>query len=267
MFFSLLNPLRFWDPSGHPIEVEASSEDIEALFAAVRRVWSRFAETDAYYSVLAHRRFRGSPPPGMLREFYASGEQDVNVVRQLIEKHGGDPRKIGTVLDVGCGLGRVSYSLARAFPKVVGIDVSPGHLDIARQYMADHGVANFIPICLSGVEDLGQLPRFDLLYSKIVLQHNPPPIIRIILDTLLSKLNRGGFAIFQIPTARLLGYSFSVQRHLKRARRDRRWEMHAFPTQKVQWLADKHGCVVLETIPSLRIALGWRSHTFVLSKS
>jgi SAM-dependent methyltransferase len=213
MFLSLLKPLRFWDPSGRQIEVEASSEDIEALFAAVRRVWSRYAEADAYYSVLAHRRFRGSPPAEVLEEFYASGEQDVNVVRQLIEKHNGDLRKIGTVLDVGCGLGRASYWLARAFPKVVGIDVSPGHLDIARQYMADHGVANFMPICLSGVEDLGQLPRFDLLYSKIVLQHNPQPIACIILDALLAKLNRGGYAIFQIPTARLLGCSFSVQRY------------------------------------------------------
>jgi SAM-dependent methyltransferase len=266
ILYSLLHQLRQWGLRGHAIEVETSPEDIEALFAIVRRVWSRYAETDPYYSVLAHRRFRGSPAAKVLREFYASGEDDAVFIRQTVERHGGNPDEIGTVLEFGCGLGRASNWLARTFPQVIGVDISPRHLDMASQYMADHGIGNFTPICLTGVDDFGRLPRFDLLYSMIVLQHNPPPLIRIILDTLLDKLNRGGFAIFQIPTSRLLGYSFSVRRHLKRAAAIRRWEMHAFPMQKIQWLADQHCCEVLEAIPSLKKAPGSRSHTFVLYK-
>ena len=50
------------------------------------------------------------------------------------------------------------------------------------------------------VDEMVNLERVDLVYSLIVLQHNPPPVIRLIVRAFLKALNPGGVAYFQVPT-------------------------------------------------------------------
>lgn len=247
------------------IEVDASPDDLAALLAVVRRVWSDYAETDPYYSVLTDPKFHGVPSAEVLRLFYASGEPDALSAARAMERFGGKPGDIGTVLEFGCGVGRVSYWLARNFRHVIGVDISQGHLDMASAYMAQHGATNFTSWCAADLDRLADLPRFDMLYSVIVLQHNPPPVIKLILDTLLAKLNDGGFAIFQVPTSGR-HYSFSVKRHLKHRRRITSMEMHALPLAAIEGLARRHRCAILEAVPSAEVAPPLHSHFFVLRK-
>ena len=50
--------------------------------------------------------------------------------------------------------------------------------------------------------DIEGLPKADVIYSVIVLQHNPPPIMAIIVRQFMKGLNPGGVAYFQLPTYR-----------------------------------------------------------------
>ncbi len=49
-------------------------------------------------------------------------------------------------------------------------------------------------------EDLSQLPDVDFVYSVIALQHNTPPIKKLMLDMMLSKIKNGGGFLFQTQT-------------------------------------------------------------------
>lgn len=53
------------------------------------------------------------------------------------------------------------------------------------------------------------LEAFDLWSSRVVLQHNPPPIVAAILRKMLWRQNPGGLAIFQLPTYRR-DYNFKI---------------------------------------------------------
>jgi hypothetical protein len=44
------------------------------------------------------------------------------------------------------------------------------------------------------------LPKVDAVVTLIVLQHNPPPVIKLILRSLLDALKQGGVAYFQLLT-------------------------------------------------------------------
>jgi len=62
----------------------------------------------------------------------------------------------------------------------------------------------------------------------IVLQHNPPPITRLIVRAFLKALNPG-VAYFQVPTNRG-GYRFSPGEHLENeAKKHVMMEMHVLP--------------------------------------
>ncbi len=189
------------------------------MLATVSRVWSELASTDPYFSVLTRPIFRETSTEDLINRFYATGAAEADFVGNVMLRHCAGHEQRRTVLEYGCGPGRVSYWLSLDFERVVGVDISPEYLDLATRYMAAHNVSNFVPFRLTGFDDLAGLPQFDVLYSRYVLQHNPPPVIRMVLGRLLERLAPGGFAIFQVPTFGW-NYSFRVARHLACAGRD-----------------------------------------------
>jgi len=78
---------------------------------------------------------------------------------------------------------------------------------------------------------LGDLPAAfepcDAFYSKIVLQHNPPPLIGYLLRTLIRSLRRGGVGVFQVPTY-YAGYRFDLHSALQSPQHSD-MEMHCYP--------------------------------------
>jgi hypothetical protein len=79
----------------------------------------------------------------------------------------------------------------------------------------------------------------DLLYSRIVLQHNPPPLIAHVLRRVLSATRPGGIAMFQLVT-HIEGYRFAVDAYLAGAAAIDDQELHAFRQDAV--FAILHGC-------------------------
>jgi SAM-dependent methyltransferase len=72
----------------------------------------------------------------------------------------------GEFLDVGVGVGELAAAFCEILPawRVVGIDVLPRALDLARRTIADRGLEGRIEVRLEPVEALGDIDRFDLAW-------------------------------------------------------------------------------------------------------
>jgi 2-polyprenyl-6-hydroxyphenyl methylase/3-demethylubiquinone-9 3-methyltransferase len=111
------------------------------------------------------------------------------------------------VVDVGCGGGILSESLARKGARVTGIDVAPRVLAVARLHLHESGLD--VDYREMTVEDLAhEAPgAFDVVTCMEMLEHvpDPPSIVRAIHDL----LKPGGHAFFstlnRTPLAFMLG--------------------------------------------------------------
>ena len=78
-----------------------------------------------------------------------------------------------SALDFGCGIGRLSFPLAKRTKSVIAIDDSPALLAHARQLAADRRVAN---ITFQSPADLDASTRkFDLVIGDTWLQRSSRP--------------------------------------------------------------------------------------------
>ena len=94
------------------------------------------------------------------------------------------------VLDVGCGGGLLTESLARAGAEVTGIDLAPGMIEVARLHAAEGGLA--IDYRVASAEELARDSpgRFAVVTCMEMLEHVPDPAAMV--ATLARLLSPGG---------------------------------------------------------------------------
>jgi SAM-dependent methyltransferase len=204
--------------------------------------WERFGRSDPYYGVFSVEEFRRDNLDAAARErFFASGEEHVARVLDSINRHV-DPGFVpSTVLDHGCGVGRLVIPFAARAERVVGVDVSASMLEEARRNCAIHGVANAEFVSADRLDALG--PGFDLVHSFIVLQHVPPKLGVPIFERLAALVRPGGVGVVHVAfasrerSARLrafLARSVPLAYNLANVVRRRPWsyphmQMNAYP--------------------------------------
>lgn len=94
------------------------------------------------------------------------------------------------VLDVGCGGGILSEALAAAGASVMGIDLAPQVLDVARLHLHESG--RHVDYRKTGVEPLAaEIPAtFDAITCMEMLEHVPDPAS--VIDACTRLLKPGG---------------------------------------------------------------------------
>ena len=251
-----------------PIEVEwqVTEQTAQALLAHVRATWTRLGQERPHWSVLSAHAFTPEEISNNETAFFASGGGDATSLIAVLARHGIRASDFRNVFEFGCGVGRVTAHLARAFNKVTVCDVSQSHMVMARDVVARSGAANVKFDLVEGAE-FGMREPFDLWFSRIVLQHNPPPIIAMIVRRALTLLAAGGFAVFQVPTY-AIGYRFRVSDYMSGIAASRDIEMHVLPQSVVFAIARDCGCEPLEVLEDMSAGppAHWNSTTFVFRK-
>jgi SAM-dependent methyltransferase len=165
-----------------------------------REDWDQLAHREPYFAVLTDPRFlRSNLDENSRREFFASGEADVDRLFATIEETLHRTFSPSSALDFGCGVGRLTLPLARRVERVAGCDISPEMIAEARRNAATLGVSN--ARFVTRLEDLsGQ--RFDLICSLIVFQHIPVREGLATLSALLQLLSPGGVAAIHFTLGR-----------------------------------------------------------------
>ena len=102
-----------------------------------------------------------------------------------------------TVLDIGCGDGKLTAIIADHLPRgsVVGIDSSEDMINLAQRRHIDYPLLRLRFKHLD-VRDLAEDDRFDLVFSNATLhwiKHHPPVLLRV-----KRALKTGGRLLFQM---------------------------------------------------------------------
>ena len=230
------------------IETELSAIALQDMFQHVERCWTALGEQEPHWSVLTQPEYRAARIVDSRVKFYQSGKHDANMLLDAAARCGVRLPTRGACFELGCGVGRVSIWLASIFDRLLAADISTPHLREAEQEFRSRNLLNASTIAITGMNMLGALPPFDCFYSVIVLQHNPPPVIRWMLETILGQLRSGGIGFFQLPV-HLPNYSFVANTYLNTLETRQEMEVHALPRSALMKVLQRANCSLLEEVP------------------
>lgn len=124
-------------------------------------------------------------------EFEAAGQRDAARIGKLVEP-------TDTVLDLGCGIGRVARYVAPLCREIWAVDASETMLAYARERLADLPNVRFVQgagASLPGVPS----ESFDVVYSMLTLQHVEREHAFLLLRELRRILKSDGRAFLTFP--------------------------------------------------------------------
>jgi SAM-dependent methyltransferase len=162
-----------------------------------QRDWEDLARLDPRWAIVAgdeHRFGRWDTDA-----FLETGRVEVKKAMRRAERLG-YPAHRRRALEFGCGTGRVTRALAAHFEECVGVDISPRMVEEAREMGADVPGLSFE---VNAEEGLGAFAsgRFDLVYSRLVLQHVPGrDAILAYVQEMVRVLAPDGLLLFQLPS-------------------------------------------------------------------
>ena len=151
--------------------------------------WEELARREPYFPVLdADGRLAATD------EFFATGEADVaellTAIRSLLRRD----VPLDSVLDFGCGAGRLTLPLAKRATRVIACDIAPTILEHARQNAENARLSN---ITFTLASELPQV-SFDFICSLAVFQYIPPAEGYGLIRTVARQLAPGGIAAIQL---------------------------------------------------------------------
>lgn len=154
----------------------------------MKRDWDRRAEADPYYWVAATQE-------ADLESYHASAEKDCSHFMDGLKSALGE-KTGGALLDLGCGIGRMTAPLASYFERTVGVDVSPIMIQQAQNLHSE--IENLEFIVNSGA-DLSALEdeSFRVVCSYSVLPHLPPDVVQAYFSELGRILESDGVIRYQ----------------------------------------------------------------------
>jgi SAM-dependent methyltransferase len=174
------------------------------------RFWDSRAAEDPFYFIDNRLQYRNPD----LDRFWSEGERDL---AQLLAAVGASIDAEDHVLEIGCGVGRLTRPLAGQARSVCALDVSERMLELARSHNAHlenvtwvHGDGR----TLSGVG----AETIDACVSHVVFQHIPDPQITLSYVREIGRVLRpGGWAAFQISNDARVHRGHSALRRAQRA--------------------------------------------------
>lgn len=161
--------------------------------------WKLYGEKDPYFGVLSEDKFRNENlNEESIEEFYKTGEAFIEEVENRISGLFGESLENKTILDFGCGVGRLTVAFSRKSTRLVlGVDIAEGMLSEARAKQQHLGIKNIQYTEYDGFT-LPSTDRFSFINSYIVFQHIEPKYGYQLLEQLCEKLEPGGIAHLQL---------------------------------------------------------------------
>jgi SAM-dependent methyltransferase len=164
----------------------------------IRQFWEQHARRDPLWAVLSDGAKRDGQWDSAA--FFDTGVTEIESLLRDLDAQGILFAR-GAALDFGCGVGRLTQALAPHFARAVGVDISPGMLDVASRRNRFPERVSYVSNQTADLRAF-QDGMFDFLVSLIVLQHLPPDIAVGYLREFFRVLAPAGVLVFQLPSHR-----------------------------------------------------------------
>jgi len=169
----------YTDEHGYFALPQGSRTEVQSLLVRADKVWSGLAQENPISAAAASEKV----------DWYTK-------YPELVETEIDDNDK--TVLDAGCGYGRIAIPLLRKHPQldIIAVDASSTMLQLFHQLLKKENISNYerrVVLLHSGIH---QLPfpdgGFDCIYSSAVLLHNPYDHVEEIIREFYRLLRPNG---------------------------------------------------------------------------
>lgn len=161
---------------------------------SMRRFWDARADENALFFVDNKLDYR-NPDQAV---FWARGEEELDSV---LDPVGARLEPTDDVVEIGCGVGRITRVLARRAASVRALDISARMLARAREYNRGLDAVEWLlgdGVSLAAIDDASA----DACVSHVVFQHIPDPAITLGYVREIGRVLRpGGWAAFQVSNA------------------------------------------------------------------
>jgi len=149
------------------------------------------------------------------------------------------------VLDVGCGYGSFCILFAKAGYKVVGLDISPVYIKLAKELMRKHGIQDRVTLVQGFAEDMEfEDEQFDSVFVGDLFEHVQEP--ERVMEECLRVVKPRGRVILSTPYKD----SFRDPLHLHK------WDVKQFKEKVIEPFKDKIKNVRLEIVGKPPIIFG-----------
>lgn len=209
------------------------------------RFWDERAREQAFFFVDNRVAYRNPD----IERFWAEGEE---VVERILGELEIDIDATDSLVEIGCGVGRLTRALAGHAAHVTAVDVSAEMLARARQLNPDldnvtwmHGDGR----SLAGVAD----ETADGCFSHVVFQHLPTPELTLGYVREMGRVLRpGGWTAFGVstdptvhrPRRRIRWRVSALLGRGPRAQEDPAWLGSAVPLERLRDAAEESGMVL-----------------------
>ena len=160
---------------------------------AMKEQWDRIGAENAFFGVLSLSQYEHVEDVDV-GQFWESGRESVESFMKLL--HFEDSKSL-QMLEIGCGLGRMTHHFSSYFGRVYAVDVSQQMIEKAKSYW---GHLQNVEWVLGSGENLQPIASesVDFVFSYLVLQHIPDPdaVLNYIRET-ERVLKHNGIALLQ----------------------------------------------------------------------
>jgi len=160
--------------------------------------WEQIARDQPYFAVLADGDDGDDVESSRIANdaFFKTGEDDIAALLAAITSLFSREVSLDSVLDFGCGAGRLTLPLARRAGHVFACDIAPTILSHVRQNAERAGLGN---VTFGSYDDIAATgPSFDFVCSLLVFQYIPASIGYALIQSLTELLRSGGIAALQL---------------------------------------------------------------------
>ena len=143
------------------------------------QVFQTLSQTEPFFTVSSSSNYRKRNMHGAVAErFWQEGRDCVQAMFKAVGQN-----SFRSILDYGCGVGRLLRCTLPHAETAYGVDVSPRLLDKASEVCPSATLMEY-------KQWLASTPRVEFSYSVIVLQHIPEEEGLVILDRLLNNTEK-----------------------------------------------------------------------------
>lgn len=163
------------------------------------KAWRAFGKKDPYFGVLTHEKFKDKNlNEEHKKDFFETGRKYSNRIYRVIHKHFNSDFSPNSILDFGCGTGRLTIGLAPNVERVVGIDISENMLAEAETNSKELGQPHIDYYMSDDQLSAVAGEQFDLVNCYIVLQHINIERGLVLIKELVDRIKPGGMGVLQL---------------------------------------------------------------------